>query len=72
MRLVGQAGNYLFWMNEPHIPPTARRRFKSDMKVDDLELVFDERSTGFVVFPAPFGSNELDAALYEKPCTAVC
>jgi len=39
---------------------------KRDLKVDDLQLVFDERTAGFAVLPALFDVRELCAVTFEE------
>src|SRR5438067_1151702 len=39
---------------DPHVFPSARRTFKRDVKIDDLQLMLDEPPAGLTIFSSGF------------------
>jgi hypothetical protein len=48
-------------MNETHVAAVARGVLQRNMEINDLDLVLDERTTGFAVLPAPLNGAEISA-----------
>ena len=60
-RLLGEASDDVVGVDELHVASSAGGELKRDREIDDLQLMFDERTAGLAILPAPFDIGELDA-----------
>src|SRR5579862_1262605 len=66
LRRSGQCRDQFFLANELNIRPAPYRPLQCHLKIDDLDLVLDERPAGFAVLAAPLHIPKLHAIAVAK------
>jgi hypothetical protein len=69
--LLLRACDHVLGGDEPDIAALRYSTLERDLKIDDLDLVLDERPAGFAVLAAPSSSPAKTVALAQQTCAAV-
>ena len=65
-RLLGESRDDVVGMDELDVASSASGELQRDRKIDDLQLMLDERAAGLAVLATPFNVGELDAVALDQ------